>query len=550
MDNDPAEKATEISDAGAMVLPINSIGEETGRPAFGLVQSTLILTSSSILRIAIVFAQQMVLAAAFGARMEMDAFLAATTIPTLIMGVLIEQLTVTLIPIAIKYRIKNGKAESSLVVSSFINMAFIVLGILVLIGVIGSDWIIRLTVPGFGTGTEVFALTATLFRALLPSAIFSGLAGLLTGVFYAERRYVLASVASILNCLATLIVTIALVGSLGIMSAVAGLLIGSLLQFSVLFLALLKRKQYFFRIDYRHPGVLTVIRITMPLIGAALLYKASPVVDRFIASGLPEGSIAYLGYAFRIVNTLLILVTQGIAVSFFPILSERAASDDMQGMRRVLSSGVEALTFVIAPIATVLAVFGKPAIQLLLERGAFQNEATVATTAAILCYLGYLFAGAIGSIQTYALYSLQSTSVILKLSAIVFLPQIALSLFLSHVLGYVGLALSLSIVTVINMLIFFVILHKRLKGIEINRVLVTQIKIWFSCFCMAAVSAAVYHLLSKIVTKPGSGFAMSATALFLSAATGLACFLITAWLLKCEGMLYLRKSFGRFRNAG
>ena len=191
-------------------------------------------------------------------------------------------------------------AESAAVVSSIINLAFIVLGILVLIGLVTGDWVIRLTVPGFGSGSHTFFLTTRLFRALLPSVIFSGLAGLMTGVFYAERRYVLTSVASILNCLVTLIVTLVSVRSLGIIGAVVGLFSGAFIQFVVLFSVLLKEKRYFLRLDFRHPGVLKVAHLTVPLIGCALLYKASPVVDRFIASGLPEGSIAFWDTHFEL----------------------------------------------------------------------------------------------------------------------------------------------------------------------------------------------------------------------------------------------------------
>ena len=549
MVDNPANGTASAPETDAMVVPDNSVKKASVHPAIGFVQSTAILTSSAILRIALVLAQQTVLAAAFGARMEMDAFLAATTIPALIMGVLIEQLNVTLIPIAVKYRTRNGSAESAVAVSSIINLAFIALGALVLIGLVAGDWIIRLTVPGFGSGSHAFFLTTGLFRALLPSVVFSGLAGLMTGVFYAEKRYVLTSVASILNCLVTLTVTLVSVRSLGITSAVVGVLSGAFVQFAVLFCVLLKEKRYFLRLDFRHPGVLKVVRLTVPLIGCALLYKASPVVDRFIASGLPEGSISFLGYAFRIVNTLLILVTQGVAVSFFPILSERAASDDMEGVRRALYSGIEVLTFVIAPIAASLVIFGKPAIQLLLERGAFTYGATVGTNTAMLCYLGYLFAGAIGSIQTYVFYSLQDTSAIFKVTAITILPQIALSLFLSHALGFVGLALSLSVIAVANMMLFAAILHRRLKGIAVKRMLRSQIKIWFSGAVMAAVSLGMSLLLSRAVEGAGEGFAIRAAVLVVSAATGLACFLILTWLLKCEGLHYVLNGFARFKTA-
>jgi putative peptidoglycan lipid II flippase len=549
MSDSPEFNITAASDDQGLVPLDTSANHEKKHRAFGFVQSTIILTISSVLRIALVFAQQLVLAAAFGAKMEMDAFLAATTIPTLITGVLIEQLNATLIPIVVKYKVKNGTDESRIVISSILNLAFIVLGITSLIGIFAGEWIIRLTVPGFGTSNPVFALTTQLFRTLLPSVIFSGLAGLLTGVFYAERRYLLTSVASILNCLLAFIITFGSAHRLGIMSAVIGLLVGSIAQFAVLFGILLKSRQYRFELNWRKAGITKILRLTMPLVGGALLYKASPVVDRFIASSLPEGSVAFLGYAFRIVNTLLILVTQGVTVAFFPMLSERAASEDIEGMKKILYSGIEVLTFIIAPIATALAVFGKPAVQLLLQRGAFTNEVTIGTTIAMLCYLGYLFAGTIGSIQTYALYSLRDTRAILKVAAIAVALEIPLSVLLSRFFGFPGLALSLSAVTMISMLLFFAILHRRLKGILNRRMFVSQSKVWLCCLSMAGISFGADHLLSILAREFGDGFGVHAVVLSISGVTGLATFLFLAWRLKCGGMHYLLKGFSRFRHA-
>ena len=522
-----------------VILPIDPIVEPKNNLGTNLFRSTLILTSSSILRIVIVFALQVLLATKFGAKLEMDSFLAATTLPTLIAAVLIEQLNMTLIPVIVEYKIKNGASEASIVVSSFINLAFIILVFLTLIGIMGGDWLVRLTVPGFGDRSEALTLTTKLLRVIFPSIVFSGLAGLLTGVFYAERRFTLPSLASILNGLTTLLVTWWLADSLGIMSVAVGMLAGSMVQFGVLFPVLLKEKRYHLQLRYRHPGVAKILRLATPLVLGAILYKASPVVDRFIASGLPEGSISYLGYAFRIVSILLILVTQSIAVSFLPMMSERAVANDKEGLRKIVSLGTGVMTFILAPLITGLAIFGEPAIQLLFERGAFNHQATIGATSAMLCYLGYLYAGAIGTIQTYALFSLQDTSTVVKVGVIGILLEIVLAVVLSRVMGYNGLALALSAVAAINMALFAVILHKRIKGMDGNRIIFSQVKVWFSCLLMAGTSVGVNYFLPKAIGAAEERSAMWVVSVSVSATSGLACYLTLTWLLRCEEMVYL-----------
>lgn len=533
-----------------MILPIDPIAGSKDNFGAGLFRSTLILTFSSILRVAIVFALQVVLATKFGAKLEMDSFLAATTLPTLIAAVLIEQLNMTLIPVLVESRIKSGESEAWVFVSSFINLGFIVLTILTVVGTIGGDWIVQLTVPGFSDRGEAFALTTRLLRVIFPSIIFSGLAGLLNGVFYAQRRFTLPSLAYILNALTTLLVTWGLATNLGIMSVAVGTLAGSVVQFSVLFPVLLKEKRYHFQLQYRHPGVVKILRLMMPLIFGAILYRASPVVDRFIASGLPEGSISYLGYAFRIVSTLLFLVTQGIALSFLPMMSERAAANDNEGLGRIVSLGIGVMTFVVAPLVTGLAIFGEPAIQLLFERGAFNHQATLGATSAMLCYLGWAYAGAIGTIQTYALFSLQDTSTVVKVGVIGMLLEIVLAVALSRVMGFSGIALALSVVTAVNVIIFAAILHNRLKGMDGNRIFFSQVKVWFSCLLMAGTSVGVNYFLTTAIGAAEEHSALWIVSLSLSATSGLACYLILTWLLKCEEMMYLWRKVNRLGFPG
>jgi len=317
-------------------------------------------------------------------------------------------------------------------------------------------------------------------------------------------------------------------------------------QFGILFVVLLKEKRYHLQLRCRHPGVVKILRLTKPLLLGAILYKASPVVDRFIASGLPEGSISYLGYAFRVVNVLLILVTQGIAVSFFPTMSECAAANNKEGLRKIVSLGLGILTFVMAPVITGLAIFGESTIQLFFERGAFNHQATVNTTSAMLCYLGWLYAGAIGTIETYALFSLQDTSTVVKVGVIGVSLEIVLSVILSRLMGFNGIALALSAATVVCMVIFAVILRKRLEGLDGHQIFSSLAKVCFSCLFMAAVSMGVnYSFLRGIGTVEGHSAKW-----IVSLTAGLACYLASTWLLRCEEMMYLRRRAQRLRVRG
>ena len=69
-----------------------------------MVKSTATITFFLSLNILVGLLTQIILAAKFGARFEMDAYLAAVTLPTLIIVVLMNSLRVTFIPVLLSMK--------------------------------------------------------------------------------------------------------------------------------------------------------------------------------------------------------------------------------------------------------------------------------------------------------------------------------------------------------------------------------------------------------------------------------------------------------------
>ena len=519
-------------------LPVEPVPKPKDDPWAGLFQSTLIITFFSVLKIVLGFALQIVLAVKFGARMEMDAYLAASTIPTLITTVLLTSLNVTFVPVFVEYKIKENEAEAWKIASSFINLAFLTLSAISLLGILGGGWLVRLTVPGFDSGSEAFILTANLLRVLFPSIVFSGLAGLLSSVYYSQRKFTLPSLAPALNGLVILLVTFGSASRLGIMSVAVGTLVGSVAQFGLLLPIMLTGKRYHFQLDYCHPGVVKITKLMMPLVVGAVFYKANTVVERFIASRLAEGSISYLGYAFKVANILVTLAAQGFAVSLLPLMSKYAAANDSEGLRKTVSTGIRSVTFVVTPLVVGVAILRVPMIQLLFERGAFDHRATVGTAWALLCYLGWVYAGSIGAILTSVFYSLQETYTVIKVSVIGMLLGIVLAVALSRFIGYAGLALALSVVTVINAGVYVAILRKRLKGIDGKHILFSQGKVLFSSIVMAGVLLVGFYFL-QTAARSFEHSGLLVLSISVPTIASVASYFVVAWLLRCEETTYL-----------
>ena len=143
----------------------------------------------------------------------------------------------------------------------------------------------------------------------------------------------------------------------GITAVAAGTTLGYLAAL-VLQLPYLRRAGFIFRpsLEFRHPGLKRALGLMFPVMVGTGIGQVYLIIDRILASGLPEGSISALNYASK-----LILLPQGVLVmalstAIFPILFCRAAAGDSGGYARTLLRAVKTVLLAALPAGVGLVV--------------------------------------------------------------------------------------------------------------------------------------------------------------------------------------------------
>src|SRR5437667_10455815 len=113
-----------------------------------LVRPTFIVTIFVLGSQMIGFVTQIVIASAFGARADMDAFLAANTLPQYLITVLLSALGFVFIPVFIDYASGKDASEAWEVVNAVMTLCALILGGLALAGVLFARPILHWTTPG------------------------------------------------------------------------------------------------------------------------------------------------------------------------------------------------------------------------------------------------------------------------------------------------------------------------------------------------------------------------------------------------------------------
>lgn len=440
-----------------------------------IARSSIIVTIFTIFGLGLGFLSNIVIAMKFGAHTDMDIFLAATTVPLFITSILSGTLNFTFIPVFAEYKAK-GSVQTWKVVSSLINLGFVVTVVFCITGMLLAEQVTRVLVPGF-TRDQVVQ-TANLLRWLLPLIIFTAMNELMASVYYSDNRFVVPSLNKIISPIITMVYVFLFHESLSTKSLALAMLTAAFLQAAILAAGFLKRGDfhYSFSFDHRHPGVKKILKLMIPLVSGMIFYRALPIFDRYFLSRLPEGSISHIGYVMKLISVIPVVIVSGISISVFPAMAKYAAEHDINELKSIMSKGLRMLFFLSVPVAIFLGVFGKPVLKFIFERGAFAASDTAAVYCAFLVYIIALPAGVMGYIIGQGYYVLKDTRTVALIGVAEMVFYIFLCYTLLKSLGYLAIPTAYAVQLNLGALLCGLILRYKLGNKGGLTILLSMVK--------------------------------------------------------------------------
>lgn len=425
-------------------------------------QSTLIITILSILAGILGFFQQTFIAYVFGAGKEVDAFVAAHTVPDIFTKILqVGILSIVFVPIFVKY-LKRGEEKKAwdVAINLFNIITTFFIGAVIL-GMILTPWIIRLLVPGFDSQTK--ELTVKLALILFPAIIFNILTILGTSILYAFKKFTIPTAIKLILPLTVIISLLIFQRRIGIYILSLSYLAVAILEFLVIFSALYKQGlRYRFAFRFRDPVISKMLILVYPFIFATILAEANTVVNRFLASTLTPGSLSALYYAERIIKFVSQVFLFAIPIVSFPTFAEKIARGDYQELIQGVKVVIRLILFLIIPISLGLAILRFPIIQIVFQRGEFSLKNSEATALALLFFSLGIFATGITNILANIFYGLEKTKTLVKITMLVIPFNILLNLILVRYLQHGGLALATSLTNILSLILHSYILVRYL----------------------------------------------------------------------------------------
>ena len=425
--------------------------------------------------------REQVMASFFGAGLATDAFNVAFRIPNLLRDLFAEgAMSSAFVPTFTEFHQKRSAEEAWEFARRLLVTLFLVLLAVCAVGYVATPALVRLFAPGFASVPGKLDLTVMLTRVMLPFLPAVALAAAAMGMLNARGRFGLPALAPSFLNIGMIVFGVGLIpvceaaGQPAILAMAIGVVIGGALQFLVQLPALY---QLGFRLRFErprlHPGVVRVAQLMAPATVGLAATQINLLASTILASLLPQGSVSWLWYAFRLMQLPIGVFGVALATVSLPALSRAAVANDMGALKTTLSATLRLVLLLTVPAAVFLAVMSGPVIALLYEHGRFDAGDTKRTAAALVMYCVGLPAFAGVGVLTRAFYALGETRKPVQASFVSVALNLALNLALMGPLGHLGLALGTSITAIANSLQLAFYLRRRVGPFEGRRMLFT-----------------------------------------------------------------------------
>ena len=457
-----------------------------------LLKAAWIIAFVTVISKLIGFLRDIVIANFYGAGMVSDAYFYAYQIPAISIILLggvggpFHSAVVSVFSKMIPNLNQKASPEVNKLFNTFLTSSFLVFLILGVLVFVFSDVIMKIIISN--GSPELIHLASMHLKIMAPVLTVGGVVGIYYGILIVYKEFLIPNISPILMSVAIIgIISLVRHDNSGMVLAVATT-VGALCQF-VYQLPKLKSLGFKFRPNlevFNNPQYKNILELLFPAILSSTVGQVYIYVDMFFASQLQEGAWSAIGYANRLFQFPVGVLVTAFLVPLFPIFSKLVGEKDYDNIRYYFNKGVGLLNFVAFPILVLIILLSTNAIQLIFQRGEFNEVATMMVSEA-LCYLSisiifYVFRDSIT--RVFYAFNDSKTPFMVALSSIVI--KFILNFFFVKQLGIGGITLSTSFVTLINGF-WLVLLIKKTMRMAYTIYFKNLIK-------MALISVATYYV--------------------------------------------------------
>src|SRR5262249_48997887 len=208
--------------------------------------------------------------------------------------------------------------------------------------------------------------------------------------------------------------------------------------------------------DWRNPGVRRAVTLYAPVAAGLAVSQVGIFIDRYLAWGTGEQSIAVMRSATTLVQLPLGLIATATSFAVLPTLAR--AAERRPEFASTLAFGVRLALLAMVPATVGLLLLREPVVRLLFQRGAFGPEDTLLTATALVWYAPQMPFWAVDQLLIFAFYARKDTLTPVTVGVLGTLLYLAVALAAVGPLGMFGLILANTVQNSAHCLLMYALL--------------------------------------------------------------------------------------------
>jgi putative peptidoglycan lipid II flippase len=512
----------------------------------GIISSSIVIAGMMMVARVFGFARYRVLNGYFTTD-ELDVFYSAFRVPDFVFEILITgALTTTFIPFYLKF--SKDKRNQSQFTSTLINLITVFLIVFIGILYVFMPTITAIITPGFSQQKldKIVYLSRMLLIWQMPFLVFGNI---LTGLAQANKMFLLPAIAPVLYNVVIVAVIFVFAPTVGINSALFGVIVGALLLFlSQIVVVGQVGFRYSFTVKYLSE-IAQFVKQVVPRIMTVLGAQIEATIDLTLASLLAHGSytIFYLAQHIQLLPVSIVGISIGQAS--LPYLTEMYQERKFVDLRNVINDSINNILFLTIPVAGFFIVNRTATVRLVYGASQFDWSATVMTAVTMSYFCLSIPFHSVYYLITRCFYATMDS----KTPFLVSLVSIALNTILSYVAIWHlkapvwALGATFSFTISLQVIVLTLILSTRIRGLLTKSSFFEITKVAVASLLATIVAYDTRKLLDGLIfdsTRTLNLFLLMVVTFVVMFAT----YFFAVWALESRGLFLLYRVFTNIKN--
>lgn len=471
---------------------------------YDLIKNSIVIGVMTLISRITGLIRDMCLAHFVGSSRTADLFLIALRVPNTFRAIFADgAFNNTFIPLLSKIRETDDKTQLKQFIKDILSILFYVLLIFTLITLIFMPVIVTIF-AGSIQNKEVFNNLIMICRITFPFLLFISIARFFSGLLEIQNKFCLSAFSPIITNIFS-ILGIMFAGYYSLNIAIWGAVAfstGGLIQAYILFHANIKNGfgivphpifTFYRNINniFHKKNTKIFTKNIIPGILSGGIYNINIMISTFFASGI-TGAISWIYYAERFVQLPLGIVGIAIGTVLLPKLS--AANSDTE-IENYFNKACKYVLFLMIPIVIGLIIIGNLLIDLIYKSGTFNITDVNNVNKALIILSTSLPFLALNRYISIVFYAKHDTKTPMKIAFYSAIFNTICSYILVNTFGFLGVTFASTLITIINFLMLYFVMHKR-QRIKIH---ISTVKFCIGILIASAIMAiAVFYLKLNI----------------------------------------------------